>query len=67
MRGDDVVRMYAPAACPHLTGNPDAHSSPAVPSSTTLAAAEAEAAGILVAQSIPSHQPGEWRSYWDHN
>ena len=31
--------MYAPAACPYLTGTPDAHSSPAAPSSTTPAAA----------------------------
>lgn len=40
----DMKWRDTPAACPHLTGTPDAHSEPAAPSSTTPAAAAAAAA-----------------------
>ena len=36
---DNMVKTNAPAACPHRTGTPDAHSSLAGPSSTALAVA----------------------------
>ena len=34
-----LKKIYAPAACPYLTGTPDGHSLPAAPSSITPAAA----------------------------